>query len=576
MSIRSNAMPYRGFISRELDEVLRRNGMRAQIGTEGDRYVLFVQGHDSPPLKYEISEQQVRALAEGGTNFANKKAYNTFNSIVGRDFDLPSSYVAARNAFGSVTMGLHGYRESFYGPGRGYPTPYHANGPGFLGWSPWMQDGFHLRRIGGVAMFAGGTMMVPEHSDGRLRPGELRSGSYGYYYHGQSQASDDYAEGSRASRGQVVDDPIKTLDGIFVPVKSQDRSKDPAIPYSEQIKSDVYFSTESWQKVLSSHGIIIDADKMQLTVQSAATPYDKIYNLSDKEVSRLLSNDPANVSVQQRLDLINGIIGGQFKDPVTRDMLESRDRIAIALTPAEERNLDMQVQQRFGIAPVQNLTDPRADNRPFLAPTQDPEKGYVNVQDGTDERKGWYREGRHGREVEVSELWVDKVHVREGGVSTVVEPGKDRDLTDEEKKQGDRMTYRMTAVINGEAVTHEISQKQYEKFLTVDDYQRQRMMSKVFDEVDMKTRPEERRGFNLPAFLAAGLYAAREATWLGAGIAQDIDRIKHPGPRPEVYQEVHGTANILHKPEIESPQELAARAYRAGVETGLDYGGRGR
>ena len=32
--------------------------------------------------------------------------------------------------------------------------------------------------------------------------------------------------------------------------------------------------------------------------------------------------------------------------------------------------------------------------------------------------------------------------------------------------------YRMTAIINGEAVTHEISQKQYDKFLAVDDYHR--------------------------------------------------------------------------------------------------------
>ena len=47
--------------------------------------------------------------------------------------------------------------------------------------------------------------------------------------------------------------------------------------------------------------------------------------------------------------------------------------------------------------------------------------------------------------------------------------------------------------------------------MAVDDYQRQRMMSKVFSEVDMKTRPEMREKFNLGAFLAAGLTALSEA-----------------------------------------------------------------
>ena len=61
----------------------------------------------------------------------------------------------------------------------------------------------------------------------------------------------------------------------------------------------------------------------------------------------------------------------------------------------------------------------------------------------------------------------------------------------------------MCAVINGEVISHDISKKQYDKYMAVDDYQRQRMMSKVFHEVDMKTRPEMRQGFNLGAFVGA-------------------------------------------------------------------------
>ena len=103
-------MPYRGQLAYNLQDLLRRNGMQAQLAIEGDHYKLLVQGHDSPLLSYNISQQQFRALADGGTNFSNKKAYATFNAIVGKDFDLPSSYVAARNVNGRVVMGLHGVR----------------------------------------------------------------------------------------------------------------------------------------------------------------------------------------------------------------------------------------------------------------------------------------------------------------------------------------------------------------------------------------------------------------------------------------------------------------------------------
>lgn len=106
MSIRSEAMSYRGDLSYELRELLRKNGMRAQLAVEQDRYKLLVQGHDSPMITYDISEQQFRALGDGGSNYANKKAYRTFNQIVGKDFDVPSSYVSARSVNSRVAMGL--------------------------------------------------------------------------------------------------------------------------------------------------------------------------------------------------------------------------------------------------------------------------------------------------------------------------------------------------------------------------------------------------------------------------------------------------------------------------------------
>ena len=541
MSIRSESMPYRGGLSYQLQDLLRRNGMRAQLVVEQGQYKLLVQGHDSPLLEYPISEKQFRALADGGTNYANKNAYKTFNSIVAKDFDMPSSYVSARNVNGRVAMRLHGYRERYQDR---HPIPPHAFDRDFLGWTPRMQDGYHLRRISGVAV----APMVAEHSDGRLRPGELKSGSYGYYYNGNSQTQ--------------VTDPLKDMQTYFPAVVTRPRPQEPAKPYKELITSNVYFTNEKWQEVLSSHGIIVDADKKTLTIQYDGTQQDFVYDLTDEEVKKLTDNSLKSTSVNERLSILNNVISGDFKDKITLDMLNSKERIHITLKPEIEESLRKRSQEE-----VQVVSDPLA-NEQHYAPTQDPDQGYTNGRDleTMNERKGWYREGRHGREVEVGDIWVEKAPVQTQPKETA---------TKEENKSDEKFTYRMSAVINGSVITHEISKKQYDKFMAVDDYQRQRMMSKIFNEVDMKTRPEMRQNFNLGAFLGAGLAAVSEATYLGADIAHNVEHIKHPHPSPEVHQEVHGTGRIYVKPGVDSPQDIAERAFEAGLNAGTHSHGIG-
>ena len=546
MSIRSESLPYRGRLSYQLEDLLRRNGMSAQLAVEEGKYKLLVQGHDSPLLRYDISEQQFRALGDGGTNYANKKAYNTFNSIVGKDFDLPSSFVAARNVNGRVAMGLHGYRVGVGEYGRPFPMRPHAFGAGFLGWMPRQQSGFHLRRIGDVPM-------VVEHADGRIRPGELKSGGYGYYYKGGQQPANQVA------------DPLRDLQTYFPPVQTRPRPTEPAKPYKELITSDVYFTNEKWQEVLSSHGIVIDADKKLLTIQSTGTQQDFVYDLTEEEVKKLTDNSLKAVPLQERIDLLNHVISGDFKDSITKDMLNSTEHISITLKPEVEQSLVQ--QQQVLNHQVDVIPDPLQQQQ-HLAPSLNPEDGYVNGQDleEGDERKGWYREGKHGRSVEVGDIWVEKVQPQKAEGETA--------QSDDQKNN--QVTYRMSAVINGQVVSHEISQKQYDKFMAVDDYQRMRMLSKVFKEVDLKTRPEMRQGFNLGAFLAAGLTAARDATYLGADIAHNVEHIKHPHYAPDVYHEVHGTGLIFFKPGVDSPQDIASRAFEAGLNQGIYGHGMGR
>ena len=551
MSIRSESLPYRGRLSFWLEDTLHRNGMSAQLVVEEERYKLLVQGHDSPMLSYDINERQFRALGDGGTNFANKKAYNTFNSIVGKDFELPSSFVAARNVNGRVVMGLHGYREGPGMPGRPSSMRPHAFGPGFLGWSPRNQPGFHLRRMGGVPM-------VVEHADGRLRPGELQSGGYGYYYKGGQG-------GSQA--GNQVADPLKDLQTYFPPVQTRPRPTDPAISYKEHITSNVYFTNEKWQEVLSSHGIIVDADKKTLTIQSSATQQDFVYDLKDEEVKKLTENSLKKVSLQARIDILNNVIKGDFKDSITKAMLDSKERIGIALKPEVEQSLNAQVQQvqlqaqqMQQVQQVDVIQDPLQGQHHY-APTMNPDEGYVNGADlgEENERKGWYRDGKHGRAVEVGDIWVEKVQPQRT-------EGDNPDQKDDKKNS--QVLYKMSAVINGQVISHEITQKQYEKFLAVDDYQRMRMMSRVFKEVDLKTRPDMKQGFNLGAFLAAGVTAASDF---------DFPRYGHrPHFHPDVYHEVHGRGMIFVKPGVDSPQDIASRAFEAGLNQGLHGHGMGR
>ena len=190
MSIRKNTNPRSLDLSPELQDILVRNGMQAHVTESSNGFQLVVQGHDSPILAYNITEKQLKALTDWGTNFANKQAYNTFTELVQNDFDLPKNFVHARNANGRVTMGLHGYRIGVGEYGR-MARPFIGWHTGirhipFLGWTPRQQEGYHLRRIGG-ALFYAGAPMVPNRPDGRMKPGELMNGGYGFYYKG-SQA----------------------------------------------------------------------------------------------------------------------------------------------------------------------------------------------------------------------------------------------------------------------------------------------------------------------------------------------------------------------------------------------------
>lgn len=467
-----------------------------------------------------------------GTNTANRRAYNTLASVVAADFDLPRDFVHARNANGRVAMGLHGNRIGVGEYGR-VPYPVmcrHPFGRGFLGWTPRNQGGWHMRRIGGQLWFPAGAPMVAVRPDGRQKPGEMQTGGYGFYYKGTPQG---------AMQGTVPQqDILAQMQTVIQPIPQPKRSNEPAIPYKKAISSDVYFTNEKWQEVLRSHGLVIDAEKKTLTVQSIVEQADFVYDLTDEEVSKLTNNSIKEVGIADRIKLINGVIQDDFSDAITLDTLNTDKMVSIALKPEVRQELNQQEQavvtldanqQQIRKQPVDEYTV-TSEAQAYMDMLHEGHPDVGAVINGRDlyeleDNKAWFREGKHGREVSVEQISVQPSQESEG-------------------------KYKMTAVINGEVISHEISQKDYNKFLAVNDLQRMKMFSKIFSEVDMKDIQTSNNG----AKIGAGILTALT---VGAVVLGAASR-----PRPEFY----GCGpRPYFKPGVDTPETVAARNFDAMI-----------
>ena len=651
MAIRKYTNPRELDLSTGLQEVLRKNGMQAHISLakDGGRE-LIVLGHDSPVLTYKLNEKQVENLMGWGTTYENKKAYNTFASIVKDDFYMPQNFVSASNAFGRVAMGLHGYRigHGEYGydarPARRTPwfAPFSRQGRGwagdFVGYAP-RTEGFHLRRIGDHAYRPwGGGPMVTERPDNRVKPGEMLSGGYGFYF-----------------KGHQKETPVEVLDQISIepkikPLEAAPRPQGQGIPYSSVITSDVYFSNDKFQEVLKSHGIVIDEAKRTLTIQSNLSKVDLQYDLKPEELQKLMANKVSGkggVSVDARLAIINEVIGKDFDTKLTKDMLETKELVSLDLKPEVRQEVEAPfIEQERRIAEQQRLAEARAEQRRESERIErDP-----NAINGREIQtilgnKGWFQPVSNGREMVVGEIRVDKtlngtyvmeaevngrllahsisakdyqkflelddahrlkmfdkvfneveiksahgeslyqddlylahdgqsiVHQKEVDIQNATSNRVDGAALLEfnerkgfyrERAHGREVEvgniqvdptangkYKMTAVINGQAISHEITQKQYDKFLAVDDYHRMQLFSKIFNEVDIKTRPGE--GHNLGAALLAALV-------VGGEVMRDGLSVPHE-PRPEIYET--RTGPVYHKAGVVSPADVAAANFRS-------------
>lgn len=472
--IRKNTNPRATDVAPQLQSVLHANGMQAHISlSETGTYQLVTISHNSSqPRYYDLNEKQLDALVNGGTNTWNKNAYNTFVSIVKDDYYIPGSWVAAKNANSPVNHGLwghtimdgeYGYRDPrfrpFAGPGFG---KFDNSLLGFL----FGGGRYHIRRVAGRPYFANSAPVVVERPDGRLKPGELKSGSYGFY-----------------DKGNQKKDALSNLE-VDVKPRVLERPKGKALPLKDYINGYstlLTFSGAGFAEVLSSHGIVVDKDKKTLTIKSDGVNKNLEYTLTDEELNTIL-NDKLRFTdtrgkkkhvhnknapnISERLDVINKVIANDFADKITVDHLQSKDYINIKLKPEAAASLGLPETQTN--AYNKNIDTLDLDMREMR---QDYRTGFVDkwnsigVVDGRtlSEDNGFYLPMNKGRRVSVGEIQAYPTN------------------------DGTKTSYRMTAVINNLVMSHEISKDDYIKFINYDDEHRLQLFDKVFDEVKIKS-----------------------------------------------------------------------------------------
>ena len=682
-------------ISTELQSILRKNGLEAHIVQDYDgRLYLEAQGRNYPYNRYEITRQQAEAMSLWGYNSTNTKAYNTLKHIL-KDADMPRALVVARQAGGLVNMGQWGQRM----------TPERA---GF----------FPRQRFGGLYNPGYMSRPVATFPGERLAPGTMRSFDYrspglrpttGVYWKGERRQYE--SEDQMPDRVKVTVTPEK-------PRAAERPEPGKAVALTDHYMNPVYFSPEHWRQVLDTHGIVIDEANKKMIIKSSGARLNYSYDLTDQEIAKILNPklEPDGVSIKERLDIINNNVNFKkdFESGITVDMLKSNDIIDVKLTPAAREKFEYKFEEY----------DRWMEQQKMLTEAKEAARSQFMAQEGRIRRDpaaisgreigailggyGWYNAEAHGREVVVAEIRVDNlkeainsVVMPDGRVMTAEELQKEmatlgpedqeyaktiqdrlQKLMDENKDAKDKFVmsavingeivsheisrkdyekfmryddehrlklfdsifgevsiqksegiregrpddvfladdgrsfvtreemdiqrskstgvdgqdlrdlnykkdfyregthgrevtvdaikvepdpqkegnYKMTAVINGQSITHDISQKQYDKFLAVDDYQRLRMFSKVFNEVDMKIRPEHKP--NVGAMLMAGLVGITQAAHMVTDIAMGMP----PGPRPpRMAPEIYESSSLRNVPTRSvSASDLASANFESG------------
>ena len=466
-TLRKNKNPYQTDISRNLQEVLNANGMQAHLAVDNQgNNILITKTHDGQARTYSVTDAQIDALRNYGSNAAEKSAYQTFTSIVKDDYYMPKSFVSARNANSPVNMGQYGYtiQDGEYGYHR--PIFRDFDSPRFGRFSTGVSSILsiltghplgNIRRIGGRPFYDYRDPVVMERPDRYVKPGELISGSYGFYDKGTQQGGKD---------------PLNDIK-IDAQPKPVVRPKGESIPLVEPKKGEK-ISQDNWIKILNSHGIVIDSTTKVMKIKSDGVNHDLTYNLTDEEYKKIIEGKETvakfnkkvgkestakKLSIGERLNVINNIISNDYADKITKEQLKSKNYINIKLRPEVEEELNPKSSSNLG-NDVVTLDNSRMDYHTGFLNSWNT----IGVVDGRmlSEDQGFYLPVKDGRAVSVGEIQAYQTNIN------------------------GEYKYQMTAVINDKVFTHDISKKDYNKFLNYNDEYRLKLFDKIFKEVEIK------------------------------------------------------------------------------------------
>lgn len=440
----------RNFLSPDLRALLMSNGLEAEIIMDaGGNPVLNVRGDRgaamSPPLSYKITPKQMTLLSQAmydGTGSRVKKGYEMINSIIAKDFYSPQSFVIARET--GITR--NGSRNRL--------TPVN------MGW-----NGVNIRM--GHHPYAP-YRRVEGRVDGSLKPGEtaamrqLPNGMYvptaGYVWRGA---------------GEIVEIETPRQTGINLEIKPKEAPRPEAgkaIPLENLANTAGNDTFVQLNEVLESHGILLKEGKdqngkaeKQLIIMAKNAKVNITYTLTDEEWNKLTAGSwRKDGSLQERLDIINNVIQRDFNEPVTKEMLQSKDLIDLTYKEGRREILEQKFvayeqqqlyrQQLASLQEAINFERERIMNDPAAIDGRD----ITSIING----KAFFEPGNAGRQMVVGEIRVNEIY-------------------DTEKKEG--KYYEMCAVINGMTEKRNISEKEYNRFLEYNDANRLKMFADKFD-----------------------------------------------------------------------------------------------
>ena len=170
---------------------------------------------------------------------------------------------------------------------------------------------------------------------------------------------------------------------------------------------------DKFKEVLASHGIVIDTEKKTLTIQSNLSKVDLVYDLKDEEFRKLTAQNikgSDGVSIDDRLAVVNEVIKNDFVSPVTKDMLETKELVALDLKPEVRAVVEAPfIEQERRLAEQARLAEARAEQQRINERIErDPNAINGRQIQEILGNKGWFQPVEHGREMYVGEIRVDK------------------------------------------------------------------------------------------------------------------------------------------------------------------------